>query len=216
MGWTSNCWDNSARVFSPFRAARATFALKAGRWFRWGRLLIVAPDPQPSWPPSGRNSTQPRRADFPSHLSLDAPVRSLPVVAEQESGQRVAALVGGIVCAGIGPFAQGRLDEALDLAVGFWGVGPGALVSDAQATQGLGVAPGFEGGPVVGHDPLDRDAVALEETQGVEQEGEAGAALLAGADLGVGEPGVVVDGQMQVLLAKVLPAKVLPANAAAR
>src|SRR4051794_40738030 len=79
LGWTSNCWANSARVFSPFRAARATFALKAGRWFRWGRLLIVAPDPQPSWPPSGRNSTQPRRADFPSHLSHRAlRISSLP------------------------------------------------------------------------------------------------------------------------------------------
>src|SRR5450830_1317506 len=39
-------------------AASATFALKAGVWFRRGRLLMVSPD---SWgtacPPSGRNST---------------------------------------------------------------------------------------------------------------------------------------------------------------
>ena len=29
LGWTSNCWASSARVLSPFRAAKATFALKA-------------------------------------------------------------------------------------------------------------------------------------------------------------------------------------------
>src|SRR3954469_22803099 len=43
LGWTSNCWASSASVFSPLTAARATFALKAGVWFRRGRLLIVSP-----------------------------------------------------------------------------------------------------------------------------------------------------------------------------
>src|SRR3974390_2111521 len=33
----------SASVFSPLIAAKATFALKAGAWFRRGRLLIVSP-----------------------------------------------------------------------------------------------------------------------------------------------------------------------------
>src|SRR5664280_2850197 len=43
FGWTSNCWASSARVLSPFRAAKATFALKAAVWFRRGRRVIVAP-----------------------------------------------------------------------------------------------------------------------------------------------------------------------------
>src|SRR5450631_809395 len=39
-------------------AASATFALKAGVWFRRGRLDMVSPDSQASaCPPSGRNST---------------------------------------------------------------------------------------------------------------------------------------------------------------
>src|SRR3954452_7388954 len=54
LGWTSNCWASSASVFSPLTAARATFALKAGVWFRRGRLLIVTPALRPSWPRSGR------------------------------------------------------------------------------------------------------------------------------------------------------------------
>jgi hypothetical protein len=34
----------------------------------------LAVHPQPSWPPSGRSSTQPLGADSPSHLSLSAAV----------------------------------------------------------------------------------------------------------------------------------------------
>src|SRR5450759_4337936 len=39
-------------------AASATFALKAGVWFRRGRRFIVSPDSRATaCPPSGRNST---------------------------------------------------------------------------------------------------------------------------------------------------------------
>src|SRR3954447_14175228 len=68
LGWTSNCWASSASVFSPLTAAKATFALKAGVWFRRGRLLIVSPALQPSWPPSGRDSTYPTCSKTPSQL----------------------------------------------------------------------------------------------------------------------------------------------------
>ncbi len=78
-------------------------------------------------------------------------------------------------------------------------VGSRALVADVEAPQGLGVALGFEGWPVVGHDALDTDTVAAEEPQGVEEEGEAGGPGLVGQDLGVGQPRMVVDGQVQEL-----------------
>ena len=35
---------SSASVFSPFTAAKATFALKDAVWFRRGLLLIVSPE----------------------------------------------------------------------------------------------------------------------------------------------------------------------------
>jgi hypothetical protein len=40
-------------------AANATFALKAGVWFRRVRLVMLSPDPRRSSPPSGRKSTYP-------------------------------------------------------------------------------------------------------------------------------------------------------------
>src|SRR3954465_344240 len=43
---TSNCCANSASVFSPLRAANATFALKAGLCVRRVRFVMLAPDPR--------------------------------------------------------------------------------------------------------------------------------------------------------------------------
>jgi len=77
-------------------------------------------------------------------------------------------------------------------------LGSGSHVFDAKAAQGFGVAARSEGGPIVGHDALDRDAVLVEEPQGVEQEAQAGAALLVGQDLRIGQAGMVVDGQVKV------------------
>src|SRR3954469_14129258 len=50
---------NLASVLSPRTAAKATFALKAGVWFRRGRFVMVSPVRHTSWPLSGRNSTYP-------------------------------------------------------------------------------------------------------------------------------------------------------------
>src|SRR3954468_3489628 len=55
----SNCCANSASVFSPLTAAKATFALKAGVWFRRGRLVMGSPVRHAYWPLSGKNSTYP-------------------------------------------------------------------------------------------------------------------------------------------------------------
>src|SRR5438552_18716674 len=49
-------------------AANATFALKAGVWFRRARLVMLSPDPRQSAPPSGRKSTYPA-VQFPQASS---------------------------------------------------------------------------------------------------------------------------------------------------
>src|SRR3954454_5181119 len=72
----SNCRANSASVLSPLTAARATFALKAGEWFRRGRLVIVSPGLQLSWLLSGRNSTYPAVQTFKASSNLASAVVS--------------------------------------------------------------------------------------------------------------------------------------------
>ena len=65
-------------------------------------------------------------------------------------GQLLGALVGMVVCPGIGPFAQRGLDEAFGLAVGFRGIGPCADVLQSETLAGLGEGLGAVAGAVVG------------------------------------------------------------------
>jgi len=57
LGWMSSCSASCTTVRSPLTAAIATFALKAGVWFRRGLLLMLSPDSRAkSCPLSGRSS----------------------------------------------------------------------------------------------------------------------------------------------------------------
>src|SRR5215813_12637379 len=77
-GCTSNCSASCASVRSPLlMAAKATFALKAGVWFRRGRRFMVAPDSQaPACPLSGRNSTYRPVQNFGATSVLDQRIRN--------------------------------------------------------------------------------------------------------------------------------------------
>src|SRR2546426_1068902 len=73
--------------------------------------------------------------------------------------QRRGALLRTGVGTGIGPLAQAGLDKPLGLAVGARRIGPGAFVFKAgrrdRRTESLAAI----GRTVVGHDPLDGNAV---------------------------------------------------------
>src|SRR3954449_2521297 len=88
LGWTSNFCAKSASVFSPLMAASATFALKAGVWFRRGRLLIISPVQQPSWLLSGRNPT------YPIAQILQATSQDLSVSPAQSGGDGAEPCLG--------------------------------------------------------------------------------------------------------------------------
>src|SRR4029453_13337384 len=77
LGGTSNCSASCANVRSPLTAANATFALKAGVWFRRGRLFIVSPVSQATaGPPPGRNSPcRPVQISGASFLLAEAAIR---------------------------------------------------------------------------------------------------------------------------------------------
>ena len=55
------------------------------------------------------------------------------------------------------------------------------------------------GGAVVGHHALDGDAEAGEPGEGALEEGHGAVLALVGQDLGVGQPGGIVDADMQEL-----------------
>ncbi len=86
-------------------------------------------------------------------------------------GELLGSMSGVLIGLGIGPFAQGRLDEAFGLAVGPWCVGFGADVLDGESFAGIAPGEGPVAGTVVGHDAFDGDAEAFVVRDGGLEEG---------------------------------------------
>src|SRR5260221_14674402 len=73
-------------------------------------------------------------------------------------------------------------------------------MADAELAAGDRMHEGAVGGAVVCQDPLDFDAVAVVEGNGAAKEANRGRGLLVGEDFGVGEPAVIVDGDVDELI----------------
>lgn len=98
---------------------------------------------------------------------------------------------------GIGPTVQQDLDKAFRLAIGAGRVGSGAQVP--EVVGGAAPPPRVRtiGGAVVGQDGLHRDPLGAEPDQRVVKDGLA----VAGPDLGIGQPRMVIDGDVLMLSA---------------
>src|SRR3712207_2899021 len=108
------------------------------------------------------------------------------IVAVNPGLHGLGSLLGRGVRSPIGPFAQGCLDEALGLAIGARRIGLGAdVLASGSEQMGLEEAAAI-GRAIVGHDPLDLDAVGLEEGEGAGEKGASALLLLVGQNLGVG------------------------------
>jgi hypothetical protein len=101
------------------------------------------------------------------------------------------------------------------------GLGPVRAGEALDRTQlghhGLDLAAVAVGEGVVSQHPLDGDVVGGEEAAGPAQESCAGGATLVGQDLGIGQPGVVIDGGMDLVIARAvvpIPAAMLARVAA--
>src|SRR6266571_1797274 len=78
-----------------------------------------------------------------------------PVIVEvNELAKRMQALAVGPVGPGICPLVEQRPDEPLRLAVGLRPEGPGALVADVEAGEGIAIGVAAIARAVVGEDPL--------------------------------------------------------------
>src|SRR2546423_1638249 len=121
------------------------------------------------------------------------------VVVPEPAVKGCGALCAGGVDRAVGPAAEHGADEALGLAVGLWATRSGAQVADAERAAGDRVQGGDIGRAVVSHDALDDDAVALEELQRSPEKADRGRGLLVAQDLGVGQAGGVVDGDVDVV-----------------
>ena len=105
---------------------------------------------------------------------------------------------GVLVRAGVGPFAQGGLDEALGLAVSAGGIGAGEEM--AQSSRAASLSQEFRdvAGAIVGHDALDLDAQGAEVSQRGMKEFDGTVLTFIGHDAGEGDTGSIVDSDMDV------------------
>jgi hypothetical protein len=126
-----------------------------------------------------------------------------PVIVEaQPPGEGTAALGVGAVQPPISPLLEQDLVEPLDLAVGLRAVAAGPLELDPQPSGGLGEDNRLGIGlGVVGQDPLDPHPVVGEESNCLDQEPDRGGGRLVSQDLAEGDPGAVVDGRVDVVIA---------------
>jgi hypothetical protein len=111
-------------------------------------------------------------------------------------------LEGGGVC----PFSERGLNEALSLAVSLRGVRLDLDVLDAELLAGAGEGFGEIAAAIVGHDALDDDAEGFEVADGCEEESNGTFLLLVREDIGTGDTGMVVDGNVDEFPAGALAA----------
>ena len=88
---------------------------------------------------------------------------------------------------------QRRVQVFTDLAVGLGPVGPSSLVSNLQLSAGIAPRVGLVAGAVVGQDAFDGDPAHREPTHCAAQDPDGGRGGFVVVDLGVGNPGVVID-----------------------
>src|ERR1035437_5447837 len=100
-----------------------------------------------------------------------------------------------------GPLAQGGLDEALGLAVGARRVGARKSLFEMEFVHELAIQPVAIAGTVIAVDAAEGDAEAIEVGAGHEEEADRRLVALIGQDGGEADARVVVDSNVQVLVA---------------
>src|SRR3981189_2203272 len=123
----------------------------------------------------------------------------MPIVSVQPNRKFLGTAIGCWIGLSVGPLPERGLDEALGLAVGFWRIGLGADVLDAQVPASITKGEGFVTTAVVGHDAGDGDAEAFVVSHGRLEEGSGTIGFLVGLDLGERDAGVIVDADVDEL-----------------
>src|SRR3954453_1905318 len=127
-------------------------------------------------------------------------MRPVPVVSVQPDRQRSGAVIRGGVGLSVGPFAQGGLDEALGFAVCLGRIGLGPDVLEAEIAAGAAEGLGAIAGTIVGHHTGNRDAEVRVVGDRGPEEGDRALLFLVRKDLREGDPGGVVDADVDELV----------------
>ena len=124
-------------------------------------------------------------------------MRPSEVIVLQPREERLVSFLGIRPMTSVSPFAQRGLDEALGLAVGAGSIGASKSMTDAEFRAGTTELARAIATAVVGEQAANADTVLSIKSQGVLQEGDGTLVSLIGQELGEGQAGVVIDGDME-------------------
>ena len=122
----------------------------------------------------------------------------MPVIHVAPSWQGLSALVRCGVAAGIGPFAQGGLDEALSLAIDPGRIGPCADMFQAWVTASSGKGFRDIAAAIIGHDTGHFHTGPLVPGDGGPEGNNSTQRFFIGMDLAEGEARMVVNADMHI------------------
>lgn len=127
---------------------------------------------------------------------------SLAIVDFQPSGKIGISSIQGFIRHGIGPFLLQGSDEPLGLAIGFRGVGFGEDVALAKGSGGIAEEVRFVPHTIVGHNAAHEDALSCKPASRPCQKIGAGLACFIAQNLHVSHARMIVDGDMNIVIAK--------------
>ena len=119
------------------------------------------------------------------------------IIGIDEGDHRLLPIGGGLVGSGVGPFTQGRLNEALSFTIGSWRVGACPDMAEACGAERIAESEAFIGRSIVCHDALCGDAVGPKEGQGAGEESDGRLLFFVRQHFGIGKPCGIVDGDME-------------------
>ena len=128
-----------------------------------------------------------------------ARMRSMPAVAVNPGCQLGEAFGRVLVEPGVGPFADGSLDEAFGFPVGPRGVDTRADRFDAQAPAVGGEAARTKAGSIIGHHTTNRDTQTSKVSHGLTQEAACGDSFFIRQHGGKGDAGMIIDSHVEEL-----------------
>lgn len=140
-------------------------------------------------------------------------MRSFEVVVAGPRSEGEVAWLGVGPVSGVGPLTWSSLDKAFGFAVGLWRVGPSAAVLEAHLKTNVAKLVEAIAAAVIGEQGAHGDAMAGEKINGFLEKGDGGIGFLIRKDLGEGQAGVVVDGDMQSFPPRVFVLTAAPAVA---
>jgi hypothetical protein len=132
-------------------------------------------------------------------VGFQATMWPMPVVAMEPMEQLSRSLIGVVVGASVGPFAQCCLNEAFGLAVSPRRVGPGEDLTKAEAFAGCSEYLRPIARTIVRHHALDPDTKLCKISNGGLKEGDRSLLTLIGQDLHERDPRGIVDADMDAL-----------------